>query len=236
MTTVYGVTRDGRKVTASDSRVLPVVVVYDPDLTLDLPADLTAGTGANAFAHCVEGVYSLRRAPLATAAALAAVKHIDTALPRLIQDGRDRAARELMLVGAHLAGVTLAHAGMALHHAICHALGAAGVPHGVANAIVLPHVMRFNLIACIPELASAGRALQGETTQLSDIEAAEAAHTRTVRLLDGLPLPHRLRDANVSSAQLVEIAAHVLSSSATRANPRHVTDAAEIEQILYDAW
>lgn len=230
MTPVYGVTSTGQKHTTSDARALARLVVYDPDLTLDLPADLTVGTGANALAHCVEGVYSLRRTPLATACALEGAARIAWSLPRLIEDGQDREARETMLAGAHLAGVTIAHAGMALHHAICHALGGAGVPHGVANAIMLPHVMRFNLPAASEEIAAIGRTLQGGASPTPN-EAVDLVES----LLHALPLPHRLRATGISESDIPAIAVHALESATARGNPQPATQA-QVEEILRAAW
>ena len=150
MTAIYGATREidgvARKTTVTDPKVAAKLVVYDPLLTLDLPPELTALTGINALAHCVEALYSVTRNPLSSAAALSGARAIARALPRCYANGRDVAARSEMLMGAHLAGASLASVTMALHHGICHVLGGtAGVPHGVANAIILPHAMRFNL-------------------------------------------------------------------------------------------
>jgi maleylacetate reductase len=189
MTAIYGVTRvvDGvaRKTTVTDPKVAAKLVIYDPLLTLDLPAELTASTGINALAHCVEALYSVTRHPLSTAAALGGARAIARALPRCYVDGRDIEARSEMLVGAHQAGASLANVAMALHHGICHVLGGtAGVPHGVANSIILPHAMRFNLDATTAELArfaeTIGIAREGRG-DAALAEAATAARRRRTR-------------------------------------------------------
>ncbi|GAC1509499.1 MAG: maleylacetate reductase [Chloroflexota bacterium] len=239
MTPVYGVTRaaDGRKVTTRDARALPSLVVYDPDLTLDLPVDLTASTGVNALAHCIEGLYSTTRNPVSTATAIAALAMIHPSLPRCVADGHDRDARGMMLTGAYLAGTTIAHAGMALHHGICHVLGGvAGVPHGVANAVVLPHAMRFNLSTCAPQLASAAPALGIEVAGMGTRGTAERVIEETARFIGALGLPRRLRDAGVRRDALSDLAAHAMTSTAVQANPRPIRDASEIERLLADAW
>src|SRR5574341_1994946 len=127
MTSVYGVTHtDGevsRKVTVSDPRIAPRLVIYDPDLTLDLPPQMTASSGINALAHCIEALYSIHSSPLAAAAAQAGIERIHRALPICTANGADRAAREEMLVGVHLAGFALSISAMGLHHGICHVLG-----------------------------------------------------------------------------------------------------------------
>lgn len=237
MTPIFGVTRAaaGRKVTVTDRRALPALVLYDPSLTLDLPPDLTASTGINALAHCVEGLYSLTRNPISTATALAGITAIAGALPPCVADGNNLQARETMLAGAWLAGATIAHVRLALHHGICHVLGgSAGVPHGVANAIMLPHVMRFNLRACAAELAAAGRAmgLRGG----KDGAVAAAAIDATATLIGGLGLPTRLREAGVAVEDLPGLAALAMLSDAVRANPQPIEDAARIEALLRAAW
>ncbi len=239
MTPIYGVTRaaEGRKVTVTDARALPALVLYDPELTLDLPPRLTAETGINALAHCVEGVYSLVCGPVTTATALAGLAHIHRALPRCVADGRDLAARTELLTGAYLAGTTIANARIALHHGLCHVLGgSAGVPHGAANAIMLPHVMRFNAPACAPELAQVARALGVETASLSDEAAAARAVEAVEALIAAQGLARRLRDVGVDAADLPRLAALALRSAAIQVNPRPVTEAGQIEAILRAAW
>jgi alcohol dehydrogenase class IV len=239
MTPLYGVTRsaEDRKVTTTDPRVLPALVLYDPELTLGLPPELTAGTGVNALAHCIEGVYSTTRSPVSTATALAGIEVIQRALPRCVAAGRDVEARTQMLSGAYLAGTTIAHAALAIHHGLCHVLGGtAGVPHGVANSIMLPYAMRFNLPACSAELSGVARALGIDTAGLTDEAAAAAAVDAVAALIHELDMPQRLRDAGVAADDLARLAALALKSAAVRANPRPVSTAAQVEGILQAAW
>ena len=160
MTAVFGITHSRedppRKVTVSDTRIAPKLVLYDPQLTLDLPPEMTASTGMNALAHCIESLYSITRNPLSTAAALGGVGYIREALLRCYQHGDDLEARTEMLTGAHLAGLALAGVSMGLHHGLCHVLGgSANVPHGIANSIILPHAIRFNADATAAQLLPA---------------------------------------------------------------------------------
>jgi maleylacetate reductase len=239
LTPMYGVTRttEGRKAVVTDPRCIPRLVVYDPDLTLDLPPDLTAGTGMNALAHCVEGLYSTGRTPVTTATALAGIAAIFRSLPACITDGRDAGARREMLIGAYLASTTVANAKIALHHAICQALGGtAGVPHGVANTIMLPHVMRFNRVAAVTELAAMARTVNPDRAGMPDAALAEAAVEETADLTRSLGMPQRLRDAGVSRDDFPRLATVTLHSAPIKANPRPVTDAVQIEGILASAW
>src|SRR5579883_2291762 len=218
MTPVYGVTRqvDGvaRKITVTDSRIAPRLVIYDPQLTLDLPPEMTASTGINALAHCMEALYSITRNPLSTAAALGGLRSMMSALPRCYAAGDDLEARGEMLSGAYLAGVA----------------------HGVANSIILPHALRFNLEATAPQLAQAAEAMGITRAGQSAAAAAEAAIERVEQLIGELRLPRRLRDAGVQEADLRHLAALALQSRAVQSNPRPVRDAAELEALLRAAW
>jgi maleylacetate reductase len=241
MTAIYGVTRvvDGvaRKTTVTDPKVAAKLVIYDPLLTLDLPAELTASTGINALAHCVEALYSVTRHPLSTAAALGGARAIARALPRCYVDGRDIEARSEMLVGAHQAGASLANVAMALHHGICHVLGGtAGVPHGVANSIILPHAMRFNLDATTAELARFAETIGIAREGRGDAALAEASIEHVAALIAQLGLPQRLRDAGVPEAALPQLAELAFQSQTVRNNPKPIGAAAELEALLRAAW
>ena len=241
MTPVYGVTHhtDGmaRKITVTDARIVPRLVIYDPLLTLHLPRELTASTGINALAHCIEALYSITRNPLATAVALRGVRAISSALPRCYTRGDDVEARGEMLLGAFMAGTALAHVTMALHHGLCHVLGGtAGVPHGIANSIILPHAMRFNLDAAAPQLAEAAGEMGISREGRSAGAAAEEGIARVYALIGSMGLPQRLRDAGVKEAELPHLAQLAFASRTVQSNPRPIRDVAEIEALLQAAW
>jgi alcohol dehydrogenase class IV len=241
MTPVFGVTRvDGErpvKTTITDPRIAPRLVLYDPLLTLDLPPGLTATTGMNALAHCIEALYSITRNPLSTAAALEAIHVIMPALPRAFADGNDLEARTDLLTGAYLAGVALSGVAMGLHHGVCHILGGtAGVPHGLANSIFLPHAMRFNLDVTAPELARAAAAMGLNTAGIASEAAAAAATDAVAGLTRQMGLPQRLRDAGVREADLPTLAQLAMQSRAVQSNPRPITDPAQLEALLRAAW
>lgn len=249
MTPVYGITRqvDGetRKFTVSDARITPRLVIYDPQLTLDLPSSLTASTGINALAHCIEALYSITRNPLSTAAALVGIHSIMRALPRCYAAGDDLEARAEMLEGAFLAGTALAHVTMGLHHGLCHVLGGtAGVPHGIANSIMLPHVMRFNLDATASQLAPAASVmdipLEGRDARIGRNELhpyiAEKAIQRISDLIGLMNLPRRLRDVGVQEVDLPRLAQLAFQSRTVQSNPKPITNAAQLEELLRAAW
>jgi maleylacetate reductase len=247
MTAVYGVTRQkpggpALKVTVTDPKVAPKLVIYDPELTLDLPPDLTASTGINALAHCVEALYSITRHPLSTAAALGGMRAIARALPRCHAAPHDLEARTELLAGAHLAGASLASAAMGLHHGLCHVLGGtAGVPHGIANSIILPHAMRFNADALVPPPPAETWGVQasaalGLPLAAGPESAALAAADRVYELIGKLGLPQHLRQAGVSEADLPRLAQLAFESRTVQNNPKPVGSPGALEALLRAAW
>jgi alcohol dehydrogenase class IV len=228
MTRVLGITdvADRKKRTLSDPSIMPRVVLYDPEATVGLPPAATASTGINALAHAVEAVYSPAAAPFVGPVALEAVSAIGSALPRCVRAGRDLDARTDLLRAAFLAGFALAHAGMGAHHGLCHALGGRfGIPHGVANAIVLPHAMRYNADAVAPEFARLAGAL-----------GAASAPEAVFDLVASLGLPQRLRDVGLDEGDLAVVAQDAMRSQAVAGNPKPIRAPDQLLEILRPAW
>jgi maleylacetate reductase len=241
MTPVYGITHTGetppRKVTESNPNSVPRLVVYDPQLTLDLPPEMTASTGINALAHCFEALYSVKRNPLSTAAAISGVRRINASLLRCYQHPDDLPARSAMLTGSHLAGLSLASVTMGLHHGLCHVLGGtANVPHGIANSIILPHAIRFNADATADQLLPAAEAMGISTAGLPPVEAVQAAARQIFELVGQMSLPQRLRDAGVQESDLSRIARLAFQNRTVQNNPKPITSASQIEELLQEAW
>lgn len=152
MTPILGETRDGTKVTRSDPRILPKVVIYDVDLTMSLPPGLSATSGINAIAHAVEALYARDRNPMISLMAVDGIARLTRSLPLIVADPGDRAARTDALHGAWLCGACLGAVGMALHHKLCHTLGGSfDLPHAETHTVVLPHALAYNAPA-IPEV------------------------------------------------------------------------------------
>lgn len=241
MTPVYGITHTAenppRKVTVHDARAAPKLVLYDPELTLDLTPALTASTGINALAHCVEALYSKTRNPLSTATAASGVRHIADSLSRCYLDGKDSQARTEMLLGAHLAGLSLASVSMGLHHGLCHVLGGtANIPHGIANSIILPHAIRFNADATAPQLLPVAEAMGVPVNRLNPMVVVEAMVQKIFRLISQMNLPQRLREAGVAEADLPRLAQIAFQNQTVQNNPQPITEPAQIETLLRDAW
>jgi maleylacetate reductase len=159
-TPIYGLTEGGIKKTGRDKRVLPRTVIYDPTLTLSLPADVAGPSGINAIAHAVEALYAADVNPIVSLMAQESIRALASSLPNVVADPRDLTARTEALYGAWLAGTCLGMVGMSLHHQICHLLGGAfNLPHAQMHAILLPHAVAYNRNAAREALELAGRAL-----------------------------------------------------------------------------
>lgn len=241
MTSVYGITHTDenppRKVTVNDPKAAPRLIIYDPDLTLALPPELTASTGINALAHCIEALYSKTRNPLSSAAAVDAVRHIQHALLSCYQDGTNLAACTEMLLGSHLAGLSLASVSMGLHHGLCHVLGgSAGVPHGIANAIVLPHAISFNADATAAQLVPAAEAMKVPVQGISPKTAVEALAHSIRELIRSMNLPQQLREAGVKESDLPRLAQLAFQNRTVQNNPKPITAVSQLESLLRDAW
>ena len=163
---------------------------------------------------------------------------IASALPCCYARGEDLEARTEMLLGAHLAGLSLASVKMGLHHGLCHVLGGtANVPHGIANSILLPHAIRFNAQATAPQLLPAAEAMGIVADERGrQLTAVETAAQRISDLVGQMNLPQRLRDVGVKETDLPRLAQLGFENQTVHNNPRPVENAAQIEAILREAW
>ena len=163
MTPVWGLTEGGRKTTGRDPRVLPRVVVYDPELTRGLPAPMSAASGMNALAHCVEGLYAADASPITILLAEEGTRALARSLPLVVVRPDDPRARSDALYGALLAGWTLGTTTTGIHHKICHVLGGTfGLPHGGTHSAVLPHATAYNAPAVPQTMARLARCLSSD--------------------------------------------------------------------------
>jgi maleylacetate reductase len=160
MTPIWGVTRDGVKATGRDERVRPRAVLYDPELTLDLPPRVSGPSALNAVAHCVEALYAPDADAATRTMAEAGLGLLARGAPAVVRTPRDLAARSTTLDGARLAGASLGAATMGLHHKLCHVLGGSfGLPHAETHSVVLPHAAAYNAAAAPEAMRTIARAL-----------------------------------------------------------------------------
>ena len=160
MTPIWGLTEGGVKRTGRDRRVLPRTVVYDPELTVGLPAAVTGPSGMNAIAHCVEALYSETANPVISLMAEEGIRALAESLPTAVAKPADIEARSGALYGAWLAGAALGAVGMALHHKLCHTLGGTfDLPHAEVHTVAIPYVTAFNAEAVPEAIGRVARAL-----------------------------------------------------------------------------
>jgi maleylacetate reductase len=222
-TTFYGLRSPDRRIHGGGAGAHPVALVYDVDLTLDLPSDVTAGTSLNALAHCAEALYVKGRSTEGDDQALAGAPLIADALPRVLAAPRDRDARLELLQGAAHAGHALRLAGLGLGHAMAQALGGRyGLPHGAMNALCLPPALEFNRLLVPAEVARFGEAIGSDAVEQS----------RALARLGGF---ERLRDFAIPHDDLPSVAAAAAERAGNLANPRPATPT-EIEGLLASAW
>jgi alcohol dehydrogenase class IV len=222
MTPMYGLTGD-HKVTGRDARVLPRVVVYDPELTLGLPVETSVASACNALAHCVEGCYGPGANPITSLSAIEGIRVLSANLPLLARDPRDTGVRSAMLFGAYLAGSVVATVGVGLHHRTCHVLGGSyGLAHAACNAVILPHAIAYNAPA-VPDLVHRWAAAM----------AADDPAEFTFDLVAGAGLPTSLAALGLPESALDDAAVRVVEE--TKVNPRAV-DVTSVRAMLADAW
>jgi maleylacetate reductase len=213
-TTYYGVRDPGRKMRGGGAGAHPVAIVYDAELTLDLPRETTVGTSMNALAHCAEALYVKGHNAEADAHALEGARLIAEWLPRVVDAPHDREARTELLRGACHAGAALGGSGLALAHAMAQAIGGRyGLPHGTLNGICLPPALRWN------------------AQWAPDAVARFTAIVPGVEQLAALGGPTRLHDLGVPREDLPDLAEAAAGRAGNQANPRPATPA-EIEELL----
>lgn len=222
MTDILGETAAGAKTTRRDPSIRPEVVIYDVDLTLSLPVEMTVTSALNAIAHGVEGLYATNANPITDMMSLEAMRAFKDALPQVVANPSDAAARSRVLYGAWLCSTTLGYVAMALHHKLCHVLGGSfGMPHAQTHAILLPHTAGFNAHA-VPDLLAPVAEIFGDTVGGGLWDFAK---------VNGAPL--RLADLGFAEGDL-DRAADIATQNSYD-NPRSF-DRAQIRALLDAAW
>jgi alcohol dehydrogenase class IV len=226
-----------QKLIFGDFHLYARVAILDPELTFGMPNAITAGTGLDALTHAVESLHAVPAEPISDALALHAIRLITQHLRRALEAPTDVVARGQMLLAATMAGIAFDNAQVGLVHAIAHTVGARHhVHHGTANAIALPHVLRFNGDVAAEAYREAGQAMGVDTRAMSDEAAVDSVARAIATLVAECGLPTRYRDVNVPESDLGAIAEQCLSDAAIVYNPRPVTEAAEVMSVLRAAF
>jgi maleylacetate reductase len=220
-TRYFGIRDPGRRMRGGGGGAHPTAIVYEPELTLDLPPETTVGTSMNALAHCAEALYVRGHNLAADEEALAGARLISDWLPRVVAEPQDREARTELLRGACHGGAALAGSMLALAHAMAQAIGGRyGLPHGTLNGICLPPALRFNT-SLAPEAV----------WRFGEAVGAPADPVGRAETLASLAGPTRLGELGVPEGDLAAIAADAAQRGGNLANPRPATPE-EIERLL----
>lgn len=223
MTSIYGITEAGLKRTGRADQVLPRTVLYDPELTLELPVAMSVTSGMNAIAHAAEGLYCATTNPIIELMAQEGIRALGRALPAVRAQPGDRLARSDALYGAWLCGTVLASVDMALHHKLCHTLGGTfNLPHAETHTIVLPHALAYNAAAAPQAMERIAGALQGQSAPQAVYDLARD---------NGAPVA--LRDIGMKQADLDRACEIAMGNQYP--NPRPLERGA-IRKLLQDAF
>ncbi len=220
-----------------EDRIIPDTALLDPSVTLGMPKMLTAATGLDALTHAIEAYTSINRNPIADGHALQAIRLIHQHLLAAVENGQDKVARGQMLLAACVAGMAFNSTGVGLVHAMAHVIGARhGIHHGTANAICLPHVMRFNSDELGARYRDIAQVMDVDVRALSDEAAGHAAADAVTRLLQSVGLPLRLRDVQVPEAELPSLAEGSLSDGAIVYNGKFAADQDLVLGVYREAY
>jgi alcohol dehydrogenase class IV len=224
-TSYFGVRDPDRRMRGGGGGAHPAAIVYEPELTLELPTETTVGTAMNALAHCAEALYVQGHNPTADEHALAGARLVSSWLPRVVSAPADLDARTELLRGACHGGAALAGSMLALAHAMAQAIGGRyGLPHGTLNGICLPPVLRFN-----------ARHAPAAVVRFAEAIGASDDPAGRVEQLTALGGATRLRELGVPEDDLPGLAAAAAERGGNLANPKPASPE-EIEHLLRDAY
>jgi 4-hydroxybutyrate dehydrogenase len=229
--TVITLKATGRKTVIFSPHLLPNIAIADPELTYGLPPHLTAATGMDAMTHNLEAYLALGYHPMCDAIGLKGVELVHRNLPLAVRDGKNLEARTGMMAAAIMGAVAF-QKGLGTVHSLAHPLSTvAGMHHGLTNAILLPHVMRFNLPVVRERLADLAAVMGIDTHGITADSAAQAAITAIEKLNAEIGIPPRLRDAGVREEMIRVMVPLAMEDGCRLLNPRP-TSRDEME-ILY---
>ena len=220
------------KMAIVDKNSTPILSVNDPHLMKGMPKGLTAATGMDALTHSVEAYISTAANPITDACALKAITLIVENLPTAVAKGDDITARDNMAYAQFLAGMAFNNASLGYVHAMAHQLGGMyDLPHGVCNAVLLPHVLDFNKTAAAARLKDVAKAMHIDVAGLSDMDAANAAIAKIRELAASIDIPANLTLLNAKAEDIPLLAKNALLDVCSATNPVQGTQA-DVEGIF----
>ncbi|ENM5862091.1 L-threonine dehydrogenase [Vibrio mimicus] len=223
------------KMAIVDKHTTPLISVNDPELMLAKPASLTAATGMDALTHAVEAYVSIAATPITDAVAIKAIELIQTNLRTAVSNGDDIHAREQMAYAQFMAGMAFNNASLGYVHAMAHQLGGFyDLPHGVCNAVLLPHVQRYNAQVCPERLRDVAKAMGVDVSAMTAEQGAAAAIEAIQQLSKDVGIPAGLRELGAQEQDIPTLADNALKDACGFTNPKQATHA-EISAIFAEA-
>lgn len=218
-----------KKMVCVDPHDIPVVAIVDAELMYSLPKGLTASTGMDAMTHAIEGLITKAAWEMSDMFEIKAIEMIYKYLPIAVNDPQNPEGRNGMAVAQYIAGMAFSNVGLGLVHGMAHPMGSLfDVPHGVANALLLPTIMEFNRESSLDKYRSIAQAMGVDTSRMSREEAAMAAVKAVRDLAIKVGIPQHLTDLGITAADIPALAEQAIADVCTPGNPRDVS----IEEIV----
>ena len=218
------------KMVCVDPNDIPAVAIVDPELMYSLPKGLTAATGMDALTHAIEGYITKGAWIMSDMYELQAIKMIAENLPIAVDEPTNPVGREGMALAQYIAAQAFSNVGLGLVHGMAHPMGSLhDIPHGVANALLLPTIMEFNMPTRIEKYGIIAQHMGVDTTGMTPEEAAQAAVDAVRALSVRVGIPQHLSEIGITEADIPALAAQAITDVCTPGNPRDVTEAEIIE-------
>lgn len=213
-----------KKMVCVDPNDIPAVAIIDAELMYSLPKGLTAATGMDALTHAIEGYITKGAWSMSDMFEIEAIRMISRHLPNAVENPTDAEARNGMAIAQYIAGMAFSNVGLGLVHGMAHPMGSLfDVPHGVANALLLPTIMEFNMPACLNKYPDIARAMGVNTDGMSAEDASKAAVEAVRALSITVGIPQHLSDLGITQKDIPALAEQAIADICTPGNPREVT-------------
>lgn len=218
-----------KKMVCVDPNDIPAVAIVDAELMYSLPASLTAATGMDALTHAIEGYITKGAWALSDMFEIEAIRMISRNLPTAVAEPSNPEARDAMAVAQYVAGMAFSNVGLGLVHGMAHPMGSLfDIPHGVANALLLPTIMEWNMPACLDKYPAIAEAMGVDISGMTREEAAQAACDAVKALAIKVGIPQHLSELGIGEKDIQALSEQAIADVCTPGNPRDVT----IEDIV----
>lgn len=218
------------KMVCVDPNDIPAVAIVDPELMYSLPKSLTAATGMDALTHAIEGYITKGAWVMSDMYELQAIKMIAENLPLAVEEPTNPVGREGMALAQYIAAQAFSNVGLGLVHGMAHPMGSLhDIPHGVANALLLPTIMEFNMPKCVEKFGVIAKTMGVNTDGMTAEQAAQAAVDAVKALSIRVGIPQTLTELGIKESDIPALAAQAIADVCTPGNPRDVTEAEIVE-------